>query len=148
MLLTILQSVEFYVILAVVAAGIVGVMAMQRGTGPVRTWTYRGRLSYHGNPQPSIELTCNDNGSLTLVRHGLDGISNVDISVAVKGFDLQIDERLYAGRYSEPVDTATFTFDFLGRERYFIAYRNHHLGLLATVSMMNRPGNHMVKPLG
>lgn len=145
--LAILRSVEFYVILAVCAAAIVGFMAMQRGTGPVRTWSLRGRLSDQGDDQPSIELTARDDGSVVLARHGLSQVSNVDISVSLKGFDVQIEERLYAGAYRERVDTATFTLDFMGRERYFISYRNHNLGLFAAVSMKNAPGNHITKDL-
>lgn len=146
-LLSIFQTVEFYVILAVVAAAIVGFMAMQRGSGPVRTWSLRGRLSNTGVDEASIELTANADGSVTLARHGLSDVSNVDISVTVKGFEVQIEERLYAGAYHEPVDTATFRLDFMGRERYFISYRNHLLGLFAAVSMMNRPDNHITKKL-
>lgn len=143
-LLSIFQSVEFYVIAVVAAAAIVAFMSVRQAPGPVRTILLGSTLSTTGNTTPAIELECLDDGSVMLTRHGVAGVTEagaVSAAITVKGFDVKIEERIVAGNpaYS-PADTATFLLDFMGAEHYFISYVSQQADLFAAVTLHNRPG--------
>lgn len=155
---SIFQSVEFYVIAVVVAAAIVALLGRRPSDGPVRQYLLPGVISQEGGESassPGIELLCGDDGSVLLRRHGLKGVREdgaVSLAVEVKGFDVSITERVVAGREPwQPVDTASFILDFMGREHYFISYRSElsasESALFASVTLHNRPGNRVAKHL-
>lgn len=158
LILTIFQSVEFYVIAVVVAAAIVAFLGRKPSGGPVRQYLLGGVLSLEDDgseTRPRIELVCADDGSVVLRRRGLRGVrldGAVSVAIEVKGFDVAIRERVVAGR--EPwgeVDTASFVLDFMGREHYFISYASEptasEAGMFVTLTLHNRAGNRVVKCL-
>lgn len=155
---SIFQSVEFYVIAVVVAAAVVALLGRRPSDGPVRQYLLSGVISQEGGDEvsaPRIDLLCGEDGSVILRRHGLKGVredGTVSLAVEVKGFDVSITERVVPGREPwQPVDTASFILDFMGREHYFISYRCElsasESALFASVTLHNRPGNRVSKYL-
>ncbi len=156
LLSSIFQSVEFYVISVVVAAAIVAFMGRRPSAGPARRYVYDGvtTLEEPEDPSPSIELLCDEDGSVVLRRRGLRGVrqdGQVTIEVEVVGFDVRITERVSAGHWPDPVDTASFILPFMGREHYFLSDRSplseNHEELMASLTLHNRPGNRVRHPL-
>lgn len=154
--LSILQSVEFYVIAVVFAAAVVAFLGRKSSGGPVRQYLLGGVISQEGvTAAPAVELICGDDGTVVLRRHGLRGVREdgaVSLAVEVKGFDVKVTERVMPGREPwQPVDTASFIFDFMGREHYFISYRSENRNaeseLFASLTLNNRPGNRVIKNL-
>ena len=154
----IFQSVEFYVIAVTVAAAIVALAGRRPASGPVRQILLPGVISLEERGEgPSVEFLCADDGSVLLRRNGVAGVKAdgaVSLAIEVKGFDVKITERTVAGgrdASAEPVDTASFVLDFMAREHYFISYTTEvtsaEPGLFASVTLNNRPGNHVVKQL-
>lgn len=152
-LLSILDSVEFYVIAAVVAAAVIAFSARGDSKGPVRQILLPGVLSLSDSPhRPSVELICCDDGSVILRRHGISGMTlsgAVSLAINVSGFDVKIKERTVAGKRgdTETVDTASFILDFMGAERYFISYTAEDAGLFVALTLHNRPGIRVEKQM-
>lgn len=149
-LLSVFQTVEFYVIAAVIAAAVVAYSAKSGHYGPARQILIPGVITESGRKvSPMIELICNDDGSVLLRRYGIDGVTisgAVSLAITVIGFDVKIKERIVEGKpEDEAIDTATFILDFMGNERYFISYTSETAGLFAATALKNRPGNHIVK---
>ena len=149
-----LNSVEFYVIAALFAAAIVAYFSRPASKGPARQFLLAGNLytPVPGAPTtPSIELTCNDDATVTLTRHGLTDVSPdgaVSLSVTVIGLDITIKERTVCGRETPSTTmSADFIIDFLGREWYHITYINESTQLIAAFNLHVRPGIHSLKPL-
>ncbi len=151
--LAIFQSVEFYVIAAVIAAAVVAFSARGGDRGPVRQFLLPGVLTLADTPSsPLIELICLDDGGVVLRRHGISGMTYsgaVSLAVEVNGFDVKIIERTVPGRPgdTEVVDTASFILEFMGAERYFISYNAEDAGLFAATTLHNRPGIRTVKAM-
>ncbi len=148
----IFESVEFYVIAAFVAAAVVAFFCRPASRGAARQFLLAGTLTPgDDDTPPSIELLCNDDGTVTLTRHGVSGVGHdgaVSLAVNVVGFDIEVQERPVAGRWPATGSlSATFTLNFLGRERYHLAYTSESAGLFAATSLNVRPGIHIVKPL-
>lgn len=183
--MSVFDSIEFYVIAAVVAAAVVGLCVRPSSKGEAVTRLLAGRLSAPDDTRrrsaaddtahlsaandtphlsadgddgsddtPSIELLVEQDGSVTLTRHGLYGLVHasgaLSLVVNVAGFDISVEERLTPGRPAadvpEPVE-ARFTLDFLGAERYHLRYYSEATGGLAVTPLHVRPGIHIVKPL-
>lgn len=156
--MSVFDSIEFYVIAAVVAAAVVGLCVRPSSKGEAVTRLLAGRLFAGGDDgsddTPSIELLVEQDGSVTLTRHGLYGLVHasgaLSLVVNVAGFDISVEERLTPGRPAsdvpEPVE-ARFTLDFLGAERYHLRYYSEATGGLAVTPLHVRPGIHIVKPL-
>ncbi len=69
---SIFQSVEFYVIAAVVATAVVAFFGRKPDQGPVQSILLPGVLSPGGTyTPPLIEFECLENGSVILRRRGL-----------------------------------------------------------------------------
>lgn len=151
-ILSILQSVEFYVIAVVIAAAIVAAMSIKPTTGAVREILLGSTLSTEdADAMPSIELECREDGSVVLTRRGLRGITEagaVSANISIKGFEVSIEERTVPGNpaYS-PAHAAVFILDFMGAEHYFISYRSSHEDLFAALTLHNRPGIRVSKAL-
>lgn len=152
-MLAVFDSVEFYVIAAVVAAAIVAFSAKGGECGPARQYLLPGMLTLSDTPGvPAIEFICCDDGTVVLRRHGIAGMTRsgaVSLAVEVRGFDVTVRERTVAGHPGDidVVDTATFIFDFMGAERYFISYTAEDAGLFAATTLHNRPGIRTLKPM-
>lgn len=148
-----LGSVEFYIILLLFAAAIIGMAARPPRRGPVVKHLLGGSLSMTGdNAVPSIELRCNDDYTVTLTRRGIRDMNlsgAVSLAVEVAGFDITVYERVADPRdiTADPVDTATFTLGFLGPERYHLRYVADATGLVGVTTLHNRPGIRLVKQL-
>ncbi|MDE6541526.1 MAG: hypothetical protein K2L74_05905, partial [Muribaculaceae bacterium] len=115
----IFQTVEFYVIMAVVAAAVVALSAMPRRTRQARLLTFEGDLM-PGEPEaaPMLHFRVMRDGRVELRRTGLAGVGDegaVTLEVEVAGFDVVMNERLRPGR-GPAVGEAVFTMDFFGQE--------------------------------
>lgn len=137
---------------AVVAAAVLALCVRPQGPKEVVTHLLAGELSEcPSDVEGSVELICRDNGSVELIRHGVQKIGMqgaVSIAVSVKGFDILIEERLTPGyiMQDQPVD-ARFTLDFLGAERYHIRYESETTGSNAVMTLTNKPGVEICRPL-
>lgn len=145
------HSTEFYVILFVVAAAVVGIFARPGNRGAAVTNLIAGDLSVTPDTTPRVEIDCGDDGTVTLRRYGVEGINTsgaVSIAVTLIGFDISIEERLVEGQPGDPdINTATFKLDFLGHEHYHMKYNSQASSRFMAATISNRPGFHSVKPL-
>lgn len=172
-LMSMFQSVEFYVIAAVIAAAIVAYSAKNGAHGPACQYLIAGVLTKEDKHiSPMIELICNEDGSVLLRRYGVEGVTlsgAVSLAVTVVGFDVKIKERIVEGQPGptmesttmrddirlsyqdgdddEMIDTASFLLDFMAQERYFLSYTSETTGLFAATPLKNRPGNHLIKTM-
>ncbi len=145
-------SVEFYVILAVIAAAIVAFAARPGGTGPVQEFLLAGTLSRgSANARPELAIEVRPNGQVRLVRRGVDGITDdgaVSLAVKVKGTDVMIEERLTPGKgILEPDVSAEFLIKFLKPARYHVKYNSQKTGLFAAFPLHVTPGIKTIKEL-
>ncbi len=148
-----LGTVEFYVICALVAAAVLGLCVKPASKGEVRTFLYPGILAAESDPhEEELELTCLDDGSIEICRHGLSGKIAPDgaysIAVKLSGFDVEITERITRGHGEMSADSpgkATVMTDFAGREYYHFRYKNEETGQLVVFTLHNRPGIHVIK---
>lgn len=147
-------TVEFYVICALVAAAVLGLCVKPARKGEVRTFLYPGNLETESErDDEEIELTCLDDGSVKICRHGLKGKIAGDgaysIAVKLSGFDVEIIERITRGQGDSMSDNApakaTVTTDFAGQDYYHFRYINEETGQLAVFTLHNRPGIHVIK---
>ncbi len=149
LLLDFVHSTEFYILMALAAAVVLGFCVRPAAKGEVRTFLYPGILltdnagvTAHGNQ--GITLTCLDDRSVELRRYGLRGSVTtsgaVSIAVSISGFDVTITERLTpAGHGSgDPVDVAVFMLNCLGRDYYHLRYVSERG--LCVLTLHNRPG--------
>lgn len=147
------HSTEFFVIAAVVAALIVGFMALPARRGEARQLFVEADVMATGDDPlaPSIEFICRDDGSVTLIRRGLQGVRTsgmVNLAITIIGFDISIHERLIEGStWDSPADTAMATLDFMGAERYHVVYTSEAISRIATLTINNRPGFRASRPL-
>lgn len=148
-----LHSVEFYVIILLVAALAVGLMAMPSGHGPVETGFADGLLGYDpdlADPTPRIELESLPDGTVRITRLGLpdtlDTAATVALAITRKGFDLTIEERItpasrpLLASETTPANKATFILADLAPERYHIKYNSDSTSSFTTATFNNRPG--------
>ncbi len=93
---------------------------------------------------PSVELTCMDDGTVRLVRHGVDDVSMsgaVSLAATCDGVNVAFEERLVVGStWDEPARSAAFRIDFLPPGRYHIRYNSDKTGLFAAFQLHVRPG--------
>ena len=138
------NTIEFYVIAGALAAGAVAYAALPQRRGQGRQYLLAGELSDTGDPQPAIDIEVDNRGRVHITRTGLPPVTDagaVSLAINVTGFDIIIQERLTYGRGQAAVDTARFTLDFLGPERYKIRYTtDQDAGLLAAFTLNDTPG--------
>lgn len=146
------NTVEFYVIAGAAAAAVVALSALPSKRGPATLHMVGGQLSDSGSAEtvtPQIDVEVDDDRRVVITRRGLAGIGDTgaaSLAVNVAGFDITIDERLTPGRLPlERCDTARFTLDFLGAERYHIRYNADTQ--MAAFTLPVRPGNRLSRPL-
>lgn len=138
---------EFYVIMAVVAAAVVAYSARPQSRGPVMEYLLASVLNECDDSdmqRPSIELICKDDGSVHLVRHGVEDVTMtgaVSLAVTCNGTNVSIEERLVVGStWDHPARSATFRIDFLLPGHYHILYNSEKTGLFAAFPFHLRPG--------
>lgn len=144
-LLSFFSSIEFYVIMAVVAAAIVAVACRPQVRGEMLEYLLAGRLSKKGEGHaPSVEFKCLDSGIVVLTRYGIEGVSEsgaVSIAAKCDGVNLFIEERLIPGnQYDMPIDEARFDLDFLRHGRYHVRYNSDATGLFVAFQLHVSPG--------
>lgn len=153
MLLFILTSVEIYVIAAVGAAAVLALCIKPSARGEARQYLLAGTLCRVDTPQAAeaaIDIECLADGKVLLTRRGLKNVNDtgaVSLAVTVTGFDISVEERIVCGNGGEPVDTALFTLDFLGQERYHLHYNSEPTATSASLTLSNRDGMHLSREL-
>lgn len=149
----IFHSVEFYVIILLVAALAVGLMALPSGHGPVETNFADGALKFDPeatDQTPRLEIESLPDGSVKLTRLGLpatlDSSATVALAITRKGFDISIEERItpasraMLASETTPVNIATFILTGLAAERYHIRYNSEATSSFTAATYNNRPG--------
>ena len=151
--LFLLTQVEIYVLAAVGAAAIIALCVKPSSRGEAREYLLGGTLCFAdsaGATEAAVDIECLDNGSVLLTRRGLPRLTDtgaVSLAVSVIGFDITIEERITDTPGGNPVNTALFTFDFLGQERYHLRYNSEATATAASMTLSNRPGMHLSRPL-
>lgn len=147
------HTTEFFVIATVVAALIVGFMAIPTKRGEARQFFVEASVmaTDDGDDTPSIEFICRDDRSVTLIRRGLQGVRTlgmVNLAITIIGFDITINERLVEGStWDGMADTAMATLDMMGAERYHVVYKSESISRMATLTINNHPGFQASRPL-
>ena len=151
MLLSIFQTIEFYVITAFVAAAVIGFAAMPARRGAVRTFLFGSTLIDDAAMSvPGIVVTVEQDGAVLLHRFGLEGVAMdgaYSIAVNIAGLDVTVDERLVAGRGAQMATAAVVRMDCFGAERYHFHFRSEATGRSAAFSLNIRPGNRIERRL-
>lgn len=162
-LASVFQTVEFYVIVSVIAAAVIAVVSLPERKGEVKLHLIAGELlqaqaqeadavgpAGPGNGELLIEVhTAN---FVTIRRTGLDGVTMagaVSLAVKVSGFDIVIEERVTTGTASPfgMADAALFHLDFLAPEWYHIRYESERFSEHAAFTLHVREGIVMRKQL-
>ena len=155
LLLSITHSVTFYVVLTVVAAAIIAILARPSRRGEALSYLIPGvpELADPSVPEttPSLSILVNNDGTVSITRHAIKHMTSsaaITLAVTLIGHDLIIHQRLAGGYSSDPVcDHASFTIDFLGRDRYHIQYLDDDHNLMGAFSLNVRPGIKMTQML-
>lgn len=138
------NTVEFYVILAVIAAAIVAFASKPAERGPAAEYLLAGILDdSRADMLPMLFLACREDGSVALTRQGVDCISDdgaVSLAVKVIGHDVAIEERLTTGRGLIQPCSANFLINFLPPGHYHIRYNSAKTGLFVAFPLHVRPG--------
>ena len=145
-------TVEFYVILAVVAAAILIFAGRPESAGPVKEILQSCELEDgDGEDEPTIRIRCLQNGRIEIVRTGVDGICEggaVSLAIKVKGLNMSIEERLTQGRGALRLGIkASCMLPFLKLDRYHVVYNSASTGLFAAFTFPARIGADMRRPL-
>lgn len=153
----IFNTVEFYVIVSVIAAAVIAFISLPERKGEVRTHLLAGQLinsesAATGPGNGSLTFECHPGNIVTIRRDGLEGVTlsgAVSLVVKVSGFDITIEERVTPGVHSDAgyANSATFTLDFLAPEWYHIRYESEHFSEHASMTLHVREGIVVRKPL-
>ncbi len=145
-------SVEFYVVAFIIAAAIIALSVKPASRGQAETIFVKGVLdcdSSNSPAHPEICLKVNDDNSVTLIRKGLDDVTDtsaVTLVITKISFNLQIKERV-ASLPGQPVNQAVFSLDFLAPERYHITYQAENSERFTAFSLLVKPGISFCKTL-
>lgn len=139
------SSVEFCVIMAVIAAAVVALACRPQARGEMLEYLLAGNITRKGDAGDAmVEMKCLDSGIVMLQRSGIDGVTEsgaVSLAIKCDGVNVMIEERLIPGnQYDMPIDTAIFTLDFLRPGRYHVRYNSDSSGLFAAFQLHVRPG--------
>lgn len=140
-------TTEICVMLLFAAAAVIAYVVRPSSHGAATRHLLAGTLSAEGPEEPSADIECHDDGSVTLWRNGLAGLTSddaVSLAVDVRGFDITVNERTHVSRSSStaamPVDSARFALDFLAmQEHYHVTYRIDDI-VAAAFTIHIRPG--------
>lgn len=78
-------TVEVCVLLFIVAAAVIAMAVRPGGKSPAETYFYAGELISGEETVAGLTITVNEDYRVTLVRHGLAGITGVDGAVSIAG---------------------------------------------------------------
>lgn len=139
------HTVEFYVILAFVAAAVIIFCGRPEARGAVKTFLVAGELLETEGCQAGngIAVHVDEQGCLNLFRYGLAGITETgaySLAVSVAGFDVVIKERTVRGRGEQAVSCARARLDFLAAERYHFRYDVEDSALSTAFYLTLKPG--------
>ena len=158
---SVFQTVEFYVIVSVVAAAVIAVVSLPERKGEVKLHLIAGELlqvpesdavAAVGPGKGELLIEVHAGNFVSIRRTGLDGVTMagaVSLAVKVSGFDIVIEERVTTGSAS-PFGMATgtlFHLDFLAPEWYHIRYESERFSEHAAFTLHVREGIVMRKPL-
>lgn len=151
-ILSIFQTVEFYIVAAFIAAAVIAAASMPSRRSSARMYAYGGTLRTDAAmSEPGIVAEVNELGELVIHRFGLDNLTTsgaYSIAVTIIGFDVTIDERITCdSRESTPVTAAYTTLDCVGQERYHFLYKSESTGRSASFYLNIRPGNRIERLL-
>ncbi|MBD5182245.1 MAG: hypothetical protein HDS99_00440 [Bacteroidales bacterium] len=145
------HTVEFYVIVAFVAAAVIALCSRPTSQGAVRTYLVAGQLlEADGGSGCGVAFHVNDRGGLEIFRYGLVGITDegaYSLAVSVSGFDVTIKERTVAGGGATAATCGRATLDFLGAERYHFQYIVENSALTTGFYLTLKPGARADRPL-
>ncbi|MCM1293202.1 MAG: hypothetical protein NC111_04910 [Bacteroides sp.] len=150
------SSIEIYVYALLLAVGVVALCVRPSRHGHARQYLLEGvlcRFEAEGSPRPGesgVKLACQANGDVLLTRYGIEGLRQggaLSLAVTVADFDVTIEERCVMSADGEPVDTALFTLEFLGKERYHIRYSSEWTSTAVAFTLSNREGMELDKRL-
>lgn len=145
-------TLEFYIVMAVVAAAIVAFAARPATHGPAEQYLLAGRLYDDSLAEgPELLLECADNGSVAIVRRGIEGVADdgaVSLAVEVAGSDIKIEERIVPGRMAPSgMLGAEFELRHIKLGFYHVRYNSQPTGLFAAFPLHVAPGIRTSKPL-
>lgn len=140
-------SLEFYVILTVLAAAVIAFCAKPSRKGSARQFFSTAILSAPVEAlgdEPQIEIFCRDNGSVAIVRRGLEHMymsGTLALAIEVTGFDVRMTERITPGSPADGTATeGVFLLDFFAPEYYHIQYTADPSNRMAAFTLHVRPG--------
>lgn len=143
----------------------IGIFTIPTSAGPVETEFASGYLALSSDlnnnpplssdPTPRIDLECKPDGTVRIIRYGLqlDNAAIIALAITRKGFDLAIEERITPDAIAllsserRPADTAIFYLTGLAHERYHISYNSASTSCFAALSLNNLPDLHTSRPL-
>lgn len=152
LVLSVFQTVEFYIIAAFIAAAVVASAAMPSRRGAARQLLAAGTLRDDaGLSEPGVVFVVNDRGEVEVHRFGIEGVwmsGAYSLAVTIVGFDVTVEERLTPGRVCDREATAAMcVLGGFGAERYHFNYRSEATGRSAAFSLNIRPGNRIERRL-
>lgn len=146
-----IHSVEFYVILAVIAALIVAFAARPAQKGAVIERLLAGDLTFTGEPaEPAVRISCADDGTVCITRRGVQICPDGAVSLAVEIFtaDIRIKERITHGTEGAPQYVeARFTLKSLRPGKYHVKYTSDQTSTFAAFPFLATPGYADTHPL-
>lgn len=145
-------TLEFYIVMAVVAAAIVALAARPASHGPAEQHLLAGRLyDDYGDGAPELMMECTESGSVAITRRGIEGVAcdgAVSLAVEVAGSDIRIEERIVPGRMAlGPVQAAEFDLRSIRPGFYHVRYNSQPTGLFAAFPFHVAPGIRTSKTL-
>lgn len=159
LLASVFQTVEFYVIVSVVAAAVIAAVSLPERKGEVKLHLIAGELlqdidaeAAGGPGRGELLIEVHAGNFVSVRRTGIDGVTMagaVSLAVKVSGFDVVIEERVTTGTPT-PLGMATgamFHLDFLAPEWYHIRYESERFSEHAAFSLHVREGIVMRKQL-
>lgn len=145
------STVEFYVIITIVAAAIIAISCRPISKGPAYEKLLGSNLEESDDYIPSIRLQCLADGKIILTRFGIDSLnSDGAASIAIKkiGTDVLIEERLVTGKGVHiPCLKATFIIDFMPFGKYHLRYNSNSTGLFCAFPFTVKPDMIVTKHL-
>lgn len=150
-----LHSVEFYVIMTVVAAAVIALCVRPSQRAAAQTHTVGGWLCEgpEAVAQPMLHIECLENGDVLLRRTGVVNVGAtgaLSLAILQMGFDLEVGERLTPGASAAGVPDPTeavFILKFLAPEWYHVRYTTDPGDRFAAFALHVRPGLKMTVPL-
>lgn len=139
------HSVEFYIILTVVAAAIIAVLARPSRRSAARSFLIPGQLlTSPTSSEPMVSVTVDDHANVHFLRTGICEITSsatLTLSATLIDHDLTLKQCVASGYANDPTVTAAdYLIDFLGRDRYHIHYHDETTNLSCSFSLTVRPG--------